>query len=488
MKGRTAANNQFQENFIKCNKYPMGNLRTKDLSKIGYHNNQLRSLVIGIASKNFKHHSKQQLLHLLVDIKNNPEAFLGNELTAKIAEKVIGKVEGPLFKTFALTDGLVNCKTYGGKGIEPSAKRQMELANLLPVSVQGALMPDAHAGFGLPIGGVLATDNAVIPYAVGMDIGCRMALSVIDESDGFLKRFDYQIKQEMKNHTHFGMEGGLDTRQEHEVLDSPVFNELPFLKPLRGKAVRQLGTSGNGNHFVEFGEVELFAGNTLGLPAKKYTALLTHSGSRGLGSAIAQHYTRIAMDTCKLPRQAGQLAWLDMNSEAGQEYWLAMTLAGDYAKACHERIHANLLKALGLKALHVVENHHNFAWKDKLDDGRDVIIHRKGATPAHAGELGIIPGSMTTPAYLVAGKGCGAALYSAAHGAGRAMSRQKAKDSITVSAMKKLLGQAGVTLIGGSVEENPLAYKDIETVMAAQQELVDVQGKFFPRIVRMNKE
>jgi len=117
-----------------------------------------------------------------------------------------------------------------------------------------------------------------------------------------------------------------------------------------------------------------------------------------------------------------------------------------------------------------------------------VIVHRKGATPASKGELGIIPGSMTTPAYLVTGKGINTALNSASHGAGRAMSRQKAKDSMTVSAMKKLLLNAGVTLIGGSVEENPLAYKDIEKVIKAQSELVDVQGKFIPRIVRMNKD
>src|SRR5690606_14320013 len=178
--------------------------------------------------------------------------------------------------------------------------KQIELASLLPVSVQGALMADAHMGFGLPIGGVLATDNVVIPYAVGMDIGCRMALSIIDESKGFIKRFAYQIKQALKNHTHFGMEGGLDIRQEHEVLDSSVFHEIPFLKPLSGKAVRQLGTSGKGNHFVEFGEMELLADKVLGLPGGKYMALLTHSGSRGLGAAIAQHYTKLAMDSCKL--------------------------------------------------------------------------------------------------------------------------------------------------------------------------------------------
>src|SRR5690606_12787828 len=156
--------------FLGLNIYPhMGNLRTKDLSKIGYHNDQLRSLVIGIVSKNFKHHSKQEILDLLQDIKNDPEAFLDNELTRKIAEKVIGKIDEVSFKAYGLRDEPVSFKTYGGKGIEPSAKKQMELASLLPVSIQGALMADAHMGFGLPIGGVLATDNAVIPYAVGMD-------------------------------------------------------------------------------------------------------------------------------------------------------------------------------------------------------------------------------------------------------------------------------------------------------------------------------
>lgn len=466
----------------------MGNLRTKDLSRIGYHDDQLRCLIISIAAKNFKHQSKQEILDLLINIKNDPGSYLDNELTSKIAQRIIGEKESSAFKTFDLLDEPVPCKTYGAKNIEGSAKRQMELATLLPVSVQGALMPDAHMGYGLPIGGVLAMDNAVIPYAVGMDIGCRMALSIIDENEAFLKRYAHQVKEALKNRTHFGMEGGLEVQQDHEVLDNRLFNEIALLKPLHSKAVRQLGTSGNGNHFVEFGEIELYKGNVLGLPPKRYVALLSHSGSRGLGAAIAKHYTQIAMNTCKLPRQAQPLAWLDLDSEAGQEYWLSMTLASDYARACHERIHANLLKTLGLKAISTVENHHNFAWKDRLSDGREVIVHRKGATPAHQGELGIIPGSMTTPAYLVSGIGREDALFSASHGAGRAMSRQDARDSMTGSAMKKLLINAGVTLIGGTVEENPLAYKNIETVMAAQSDLVNIEGKFYPRIVRMHKE
>jgi tRNA-splicing ligase RtcB (3'-phosphate/5'-hydroxy nucleic acid ligase) len=466
----------------------MGSLKTKDLSKIGYTNDRARSLVINIISKHFKHHTKEQITALLTDIKNNPQSYADDAITGIIAANFIDQEEVCNFNSFNLLEQTGQLKIYGGKEIEHSAKKQMEIAMSLPVTLQGALMPDAHTGYGLPIGGVLATHEAVIPYAVGVDIGCRMALSILDEGESFLKRYSYQIKVALKEFTHFGMEGGLDFDQEHEVLDSPVFGATELLKKLQAKAARQLGSSGSGNHFVEFGIIDLAEDNSLGLPAKSYLALLSHSGSRGLGANIAQHYTKIATETCKLPREAQQLAWLDMNTEAGQEYWMSMNLAGDYAKACHDRIHANLLKALGLQSLVTIENHHNFAWKDTLADGREVIIHRKGATPAHEGEFGIIPGSMTTAAYLVRGKGVDNALYSASHGAGRAMSRKRAKENMTASGLKKLLANAGVTLIGGSVEENPEAYKDIEKVIAAQQELVAIEGRFMPRIVRMNKE
>ena len=463
-------------------------LKTKELSKLGYTDDRARSLVINIVSKHFKHHSKEELIALLTGIKNEPAQYIGDEIVGKIAATFIEEEEECNFKAFSLLEQTGQLKIYGGKEIEHSAKKQMELAMALPVTVQGALMPDAHTGYGLPIGGVLATDNAVIPYAVGVDIGCRMALTIIDEGESFLKRYSHQAKVALKEHTHFGMEGGLEQPQEHEVLDSPLFQSTELLRRLQAKAARQLGSSGSGNHFVEFGIIRMAEDNAWQLPAKDYLALLSHSGSRGLGANVAQHYTQIAMDTCKLPREAQQLAWLDMHTEAGQEYWLSMNLAGDYARACHQRIHANLLKALGLQALATIENHHNFAWEDVLPDGKKVIIHRKGATPAHAGEAGIIPGSMTTAAYLVTGKGIDQSLYSASHGAGRAMSRKRAREGMTVSALKKMLADAGVTLIGGSLEENPQAYKDIERVIAAQQELVAVEGRFMPRIVRMYKE
>ena len=463
-------------------------IRLKELSKIGYTNNVARSLAVNIINKHCKYDSKEQIMAILENLLKNPEHYKQNDIWYKLAEYFLPVIVDRQFDTYELSDEPVVYKTYGSKFIDTLAKQQMNLAMRLPVSVAGALMPDAHAGYGLPIGGVFATENAVIPYAVGVDIGCRMSLSVFDAKADYLKRYAYQVKEALKGYTHFGMDGGLSFEQEHDVLEREEFRQTSLLKMLHGKAVRQLGTSGGGNHFVEFGELELSDGNVLGLPAGNYSALLSHSGSRGLGAEIAKTYSMIARDTCKLPREAQHFAWLDLASEAGQEYWMSMYLAGDYAKACHERIHVNLSKALGLKVLGNVNNHHNFAWREKIATGRHAIVHRKGATPAAKGEAGFIPGSMATAGYLVCGKGADESLNSASHGAGRTMSRQKAKEQFTNSALKKMLAERGVTLIGGSVEEMPLVYKDIDRVMSAQDALVEIQGRFMPRIVRMNKE
>jgi tRNA-splicing ligase RtcB (3'-phosphate/5'-hydroxy nucleic acid ligase) len=464
------------------------NIKAKDLSKIGYDNNVSRSIAITLAARQLKHIEKQEVLRMLTDLKDSPESFIEDPVLSPLAQTFIIKEKEQTFTTYELRQETQAIKIYGGKEIEGLAKRQMELAMQLPISLQGALMPDAHVGYGLPVGGVLATDNAVIPYAVGVDIGCRMALSIFDIPEKFLQMRSHELKTVLKDYTHFGMEGGLEFHQEHDVLDRPEFQSTEILRKLHGKAVKQLGSSGGGNHFVEWGIIELSEKNTVGMEAGKYLSLLSHSGSRGLGATIAKHYTEIAMNTCKLPKHAQQLAWLSLDSEAGQEYWLSMNLAGDYAKACHDRIHYNLAKAIGEKPVVKVENHHNFAWKEILPDGNAAIVHRKGATPAHNGELGIIPGSMTTAGYLVRGKGVEDALFSASHGAGRRLSRGKAKETFTVSSMKKLLSNANVTLIGGSPEECPLAYKDIETVMQSQTALVDIEGRFMPKIVRMNKE
>ena len=167
------------------------------------------------------------------------------------------------------------------------------------------------------------------------------------------------------------------------------------------------------------------------------------------------------------------------------EYWLAMNLAGDYASACHHTIHAKIAKAIGEKPLAMVENHHNFAWKE-MYEGQEVIVHRKGATPAGKDVLGIIPGSMTAPGFIVKGKGETASLNSASHGAGRKMSRSKAIANITHEALRAELKNHGVKLIGGGLDEAPFAYKDINEVMQCQTTLVDVLGKFYPAIVQMD--
>ncbi len=475
-------------NFSRTTTNYMHKLKAKDLSKAGITNDVARSLVLNILSQHYKHQSKSELIELILEIAEDPQKFEEDVLWQPVAMALQGKKKEKPFRTFELLDEAVPMAVYGKRNIEAGALRQMDIALRLPIAHSAALMPDAHVGYGLPIGGVLATRGAVIPFAVGMDIGCRMALSVLGESGSFLKRHAHHAKVALKQWTHFGIEGGLETKQEHPILDDDRFRQTELLKGLHQKASRQLGSSGSGNHFVELGELELFAGNALGIEPGRYVTLMSHSGSRGLGANIAKYFSQEAMNSCKLPREAQQMAWLDMDSAAGQEYWMSMTLAGDYAKACHDRIHANICRELGLPVLAVVENHHNFAWQETLANGLDVIVHRKGATPAHKGELGIIPGSMTTAAYLVSGKGQADSLFSASHGAGRALSRQRARENTTASAMRAMLKKAGVELIGGSLEEYPGAYKDIEQVMFHQTELVQVEGKFMPSIVRMHRE
>ena len=258
----------------------------------------------------------------------------------------------------------------------------------------------------------------------------------------------------------------------------------PITQRSRDKAWKQLGSSGSGNHFAEFGTLT-FTEDDLGLKAGIYFALLSHSGSRGTGGNVAQHYSRAAMDMHpELPDALRHLAWFDLDSELGQEYWAAMELMGRYSAASHELIHYHIARALKAKVLLDVENHHNFAWKEN-HFGDEVIVHRKGATPADEGVLGIIPGSMATPGYLCRGKGNAASMNSASHGAGRAMSRTATKNTFTWSQGKKFLQEHDVVLISAGLDEVPMAYKDIEKVMAAQVDLVDIVARFDPKLVKM---
>ena len=464
-------------------------IKGEDVKKLGYNEGKILGMALSIA-QGLKAVKKDEALVLLKKVKDYPESFLDDPEMKGLAQAMIEKANAPVITTIPLRSDSPPYSIYGAGFIEEGARSQMDLAMKLPVALGGALMPDAHQGYGLPIGGVLATENTVIPYGVGVDIGCRMALTIFDIPTAEFEKNEAKYKRELIAHTKFGAGEGYkgSDRTDHVVLDRPEFNIAPFIKSMQDKAWSQLGTSGGGNHFAEWGFVEFPDDDAkLGIRKGIYLALLTHSGSRGFGATIAGHYTKLAKEICRLPKEAINLAYLDLNSEPGQEYWGAMYLAGDYASACHEVIHNKLSKAVGGTILGRIENHHNFAWKENWK-GKNVIVHRKGATPAGSGVMGIIPGSMAAPGFLVKGRGEENALNSASHGAGRLMSRTQAVKNISRQELKAVLQEHKVTLIGAGLDEAPMAYKDINMVMNAQQDLVDVIARFRPRIVRMAQD
>ena len=409
----------------------------------------------------------------------NPAAFVTDPLRGAFAKTLLHAPPPPRAEP-------VKYRQWGA-GLEHEAVMQMEKACLLPVAVAGALMPDAHVGYGLPIGGVLATDNAVIPYAVGVDIACRMKLTVLDLPLRDLECKKDRLTRAIEAETRFGVGSKFENRRTHAVLDAD-WSVSPITKQNKDRAWSQLGSSGSGNHFVEFG-VFTIKEPLDALAPGEYVALLSHSGSRGTGAAVCDHYSKIAISQFPdLPKELKRLAWLSLDSAEGQEYWAAMELMGAYAAANHACIHQHLAANLGATVLFDLENHHNFAWKERhVIDGvaRDVIVHRKGATPAGAGVLGIIPGSMASPGFVVRGKGNAESLNSAAHGAGRVMSRKRATESLSWDKARRLLHDRGVNLISAGLDEMPMVYKDIHAVMAAQTDLVEVIGQFDPKLVKM---
>ncbi|MGN6164372.1 MAG: RtcB family protein [Flavisolibacter sp.] len=460
-------------------------LTGKQLRAIGYPEGPVISIAMNIMEKNFKHLPEADALEILSSILQSPNQYAQDGVLGKIAEALLPKPKSEGAE-ISLNQNGIQFNVFGSEGIEQGALHQMYTAAKLPIAVAGALMPDAHAGYGLPIGGVLATENAVIPYGVGVDIGCRMCLSIFDIDPKELTQRENYFTRELNEATLFGSGGMFDRPADHEVMYRKEFDELGLLKGLQGRAWKQLGSSGSGNHFVEFGTVEISEKDeVLGIEAGKYLGLLSHSGSRALGANIANHYTKIAKEKRRLPGEANNLAWLSLDEEEGEEYWMAMNLAGDYASACHHIIHAKIAKQLGRQPLKMVENHHNFAWKE-MHNGKEVIVHRKGATPADKNVLGIIPGSMTAPGFIVKGLGEEASVNSASHGAGRKMSRTSAIKSITHNQLNEALAKHGVRLLGGGLDEAPFAYKDIHEVMNAQKHLVDTLGLFYPKIVKMD--
>jgi tRNA-splicing ligase RtcB len=301
----------------------------------------------------------------------------------------------------------------------------------------------------------------------------------LDWSDAKRDRLAEAIEAESK----FGVGASFEARRSHEVLDED-WGVSPVTAKNKERAWAQLGTSGSGNHFVEFGLLTV-DDSSCGLPRGSYVALLSHSGSRGTGAAVCEYYSKLATKLHPdLPRELSRLAWLSLDTAVGQEYWAAMELMGKYAAANHALIHRHTAKNLGANVILDIENHHNFAWKERHQD-REVIVHRKGATPAAAGVLGIIPGSMATPGFLVRGKGNKESLDSASHGAGRRMSRKRATETLSWSDANERLRKSGVTLLSAGLDEVPDCYKDIHAVMSEQSDLVEALAQFDPKVVKM---
>src|SRR6187549_1547 len=245
-------------------------LNIKDLAVIRFPSDVARSLALNIMNRSFKHTPNEDKLKLMTRVLEQPELYVNHATLGILATKLVSQTVEESFTVYELEDKPMHFDVFGNKHIEHNAIQQMEMAMRLPIAAKGALMPDAHQGYGLPIGSVLAVRNAVIPYGVGMDIGCRMALSILDLPGSYVEHHAYELKKVLHEQTHFGNDGGLDSIEDHEVLDSPVFRETELLKRLHGKCVRQLGSSGSGNHFVEFGIVALEENNNLQVAAGSY--------------------------------------------------------------------------------------------------------------------------------------------------------------------------------------------------------------------------
>ena len=392
-----------------------------------------------------------------------------------------------------------------GSHIDSSAYEQMNLAASLPVFVGGALMPDAHSGYALPVGGVAVLEGALSPSFVGYDIGCRMTLSELCIFENEIPAAIAAIKKIAR----FGFQTNEGQNEQwHPVLENPLWSEISVLRALKDKARLQLGTSGSGNHFIDLMRVN------------GGFALLTHSGSRGIGYNVATHYMKLAEKICPANTPRGY-EYLPFDTEGGQEYWAAMQLMGQYAQACHHVIHARIHAALlmsgvelngpecdvpgllvheifadvdgniGFETVNLIENHHNFAWKEGQN-----FIHRKGATPAAIGQLGIIPGSSGSYSYVVQGAYNGLQTSegdarlsptwnSASHGAGRVSSRKVAKANHDAAAMAQHYENFGVELWGVAPDETVAAYKNISDVMLAQGQQVEILAQLKPIFVAM---
>jgi len=361
---------------------------------------------------------------------------------------------------------------------EGALQQAKDLANLDIAFRHIAIMPDSHQGYGMPIGGILATKDAIVPNAVGVDIGCGMCslrtnLKDIDRDD--LKQILGKIRKTIP----------VGFKHHKEIQDEswmpPLEDDLPIVRQEYNSGRYQVGTLGGGNHFVEIQK-----------GSDGYIWIMVHSGSRNIGYTVANHYHKLAVKETKergnnVPKD---LSYFVKGSENYDRYFREMNYCIDFAlqnrKLMMERVKDAFVEVLPeVEFSNFINKPHNFAaWENHF--GEKLMVHRKGATRAEEGEWGMIPGSQGTSSFLVKGKGNPLSFNSCSHGAGRVMSRAQARRTLDLKEEVKQLKDKGVLHAlrhKKDLDEAPSSYKDIDVVMALQEDLIDVQIELKPLAV-----
>ncbi len=371
---------------------------------------------------------------------------------------------------------------------EGAIAQARNMANLPFAFKEVCLMPDTHQGYGMPVGGVLATEGVIIPNAVGVDIGCGMTavktnlLSIRSPGNEGLKRVIKMIQETVPV--------GFNSHQKpQEALMEPLglVEGMPIVSMNWVRACHQVGTLGGGNHFIEIQEG---LDKTDGL---NHIWFMLHSGSRNLGKQVCDYYRDVAGNFNErwhsaVPKE-WDLAFLPLDTELGQTYIREMNYCMAFAKANRAAMAERVKEALhevthcGFEEQYDV--HHNYAAMER-HYGKDVMVHRKGATWAGEGDVGIIPGSQGTKSYIVHGKGNRESFMSCSHGAGRKMGRKEAQRTLDLAGEIKRLDDLGVVhavRTEKDLDEAPGSYKDIKTVMAEQEDLVEIMTELRPLAV-----
>jgi tRNA-splicing ligase RtcB len=384
---------------------------------------------------------------------------------------------------------------------EPKTIAQLE--DVASRAERAALMADGHLGYVMPIGGVAAYRDQVSVVGVGFDIACGNAAIRTDLTVGrnqdLIERLP-SIADEIQDVVSFGMgrkNRANDAPVGHPLFESPSWEAVPgnVREPLRSKARAQLGTVGSGNHYVD-----VFVDETGAVWVG------VHFGSRGFGHTVASGFLALSQGAQWGARVPEREALLPLEMPMGQDYWALMTLAGDYAYAGREWVARKIVSMLGGRELELVHNHHNFAWREE-HDGQQVVVVRKGATPAFPGQKGFIGGSMGDDAVIVRGTIAPGseteelqreALYSTVHGAGRVMSRTEAAGkrnwrtgktlkpgAVSPEMMHTWIREKGVILRGGGLDESPHVYRRLPEVLTAQKGTIEVLHTLRPLVVVM---